>query len=245
MPGSVKPTRLVCPELLNQCTALPHKDWCVGWGQYPSVAHDMSDVPTPASTLKWERELEKTAGQALIHWLLRFHANATPLPAPPSWSLRKNARGAPTLVGALGQELCHVSLSHSRGAVVAALSRRPVGVDVEPCARAISYPKRLWHAEEARSHDVWHQLNLSGKSGFHLWLWVMKEAIAKTLGRGVAIFSALFIEPTAVPVQGGLRFRYRVDSINLPFSTGEIEVYVLKEYLMGVAVEHHFRPRES
>jgi len=72
----------------------------------------------------------------------------------------------------------HISVSHTRGLVAAAVSTAgPVGIDVEPVARTALPPGRAWltHAEQARlaPHPPREQHRLL------LRLWVAKEATLK------------------------------------------------------------------
>ena len=77
----------------------------------------------------------------------------------------------------------HVSISHTRAAAFCAISRQPIGIDAELCARAISpaVARRCCTPAErqalAAAPDPQRRL---------LELWTAKEAIVKCAGQGLA-----------------------------------------------------------
>lgn len=74
----------------------------------------------------------------------------------------------------------HISLAHTRGAVVCAVSSRPVGVDIESCARRISMrvaERFFTPCERAYAVDAARFLEV----------WTRKEAFVKRDGRGISL----------------------------------------------------------
>jgi 4'-phosphopantetheinyl transferase len=91
--------------------------------------------------------------------------------------------GRPVLRGA-GPGV-HISVSHGRGVVAAALSARgPIGVDVEVVrpVPAVELARRWFAAEEAGW--VLGRPEPERAAAF-LWLWTCKEALGKALGTGL------------------------------------------------------------
>ncbi len=85
--------------------------------------------------------------------------------------LQYDAHGKPYLEG-----MCCFSISHTRGAVAAAVSQQPVGVDVERADRQIPMKLRqryLTAAEQAYAADAKRFLEI----------WTRKEALLKRDGR--------------------------------------------------------------
>jgi len=74
-----------------------------------------------------------------------------------------------------------ISLSHTRGAALAAAAGRPVGVDLEPWSRPFSDRAWTWSFTPG-------ERRLADSGGFfpaRLALWCAKEAAAKSWGRGL------------------------------------------------------------
>lgn len=75
------------------------------------------------------------------------------------------------------------SLSHCEGAVAVALSRTPVGVDIEPCDRHLTPAL----AEKVLSPDekqVYNALSEAERNDYLLRAWVAKESLYKRTGQG-------------------------------------------------------------
>lgn len=114
------------------------------------------------SEKKGMRRLEWLAARYLLFYL-----------SPPGAVFRKDLYGKPHLTNFP----FHISVSHSRGAVAAAISRRPVGVDIQGFSRKIEELafKFTQKEEEACLREDRHkQLHV---------LWGAKEVLYKACGR--------------------------------------------------------------
>ena len=102
-------------------------------------------------------------------------ARALGLPEPPR--VEKDARGKPFLPDFPG---IHISISHTRGAVAAALSELPAGVDVEPASRLLHdwFPARFFTDAECFLADCPEEV---------IAVWTRKEALLKRDGRGITL----------------------------------------------------------
>ena len=104
------------------------------------------------------------------------------LGAGESWRLLTGSNGAPLVESARGP--LHVSLSHTRGAVAVALSRRAaVGVDVE-ARRALREGARVIPATMSAREQA--ALAAADAQSFYR-LWTRKEALLKALGLGFSV----------------------------------------------------------
>ena len=98
--------------------------------------------------------------------------------------------GRPSVAGLPG---LHVSLAHTRGAVVAAADLRPVGVDVEGLrARAVDPAVMAYALTAAEADEV---RAASDPSTAFLRHWVRKESLVKVGVAGLDRLSSLSIDP--------------------------------------------------
>lgn len=108
--------------------------------------------------------------------------------APAAWPLVADARGKPRIEGRPAAVTPSFSLSHTPGLVAAAADPggAPVGIDVEPAGRAISsaLARRILTPEEQRSLAGLDEEPLRRAL---LRRWVLKEALAKAVGKGLAL----------------------------------------------------------
>ena len=123
--------------------------------------------------------------------------------APTQVALGRDLLGRPCLPG---DEL-HTSLSHADAAVAVAVSRGPVGVDLELATRASQMPgiaERVLHPVEAAAFAG---LPEAQRAEALLALWVRKEALLKAAGIGLAremdSFQAPVDEAIAMPAAEG------------------------------------------
>jgi phosphopantetheinyl transferase len=124
----------------------------------------------------------------LTHLALRT-ALARLVPEAASQSLLRDARGKPFVEGA---QALDISLAHSGNFGLLVISRGgPVGVDVEPCDRAIAFPDtRLAQLLQAAANFPGRRtLHLDGVNSTAerdaLAAWTLLEAAGKCDGRGV------------------------------------------------------------
>ena len=114
----------------------------------------------------------QVAGRALLKQMYLRYVGA-PLPA-----IAVTERGKPYLV----DSPWHFSISHSKGHVFCALSKRPVGIDAEEIDRNIN----LKLAEKILSPMEWLQFDSAADQRLALLtFWVLKEAQAKMTGEGL------------------------------------------------------------
>lgn len=131
----------------------------------------------------------------VAHWALRWlvaEALARPIA---DVDIVADARGRPVLPA---DPRCHLSLSHSAGQGLVALSRgAPVGVDIE-VQRALPDADELiaLHGSPAEQ-EVLRRCDRQQRASSFLGLWTRKEACMKALGRG------LTLEPSAFDVGTG------------------------------------------
>ncbi len=118
--------------------------------------------------------------------------------------------GRPSIAGALG---LHVSLAHTRGAVVAGADRRPIGVDVEGARTRDLDPALLAHtltpAEAARVRSA------SDPPSAFLRHWVRKECLVKLGVVTLDELSHVELDPTTEQDVEGGRTRSRFGSLHL------------------------------
>ena len=123
------------------------------------------------------------AGHALLRHTLSRDGNQT----PGAWRFEKTPSGKPRLIGD-GADVRSFSLSHTRGMVACAVtSGAEVGVDVECVDREVDaggIAARFFAPAEAA-----RLLELDGDARRDRFfdLWVLKEALVKALGRGMAV----------------------------------------------------------
>lgn len=116
---------------------------------------------------------------------------------PAEVTLRRDPAGRPCLP----DDALYTSLSHAGGAAAIAISvRGPVGIDLEPAARAEQMPEiaaRIVHRAEAAEFAA---LAMPQRSAALLALWVRKEALLKAAGIGLAREMDTFEAPAEVPL---------------------------------------------
>ena len=114
----------------------------------------------------------QVAGRALLKQMYLRYVGA-PLPA-----IAVTERGKPYFV----DSPWHFSISHSKGHVFCALSKRPVGIDAEEIDRN----RNLKLAEKILSPMEWLQFDSAADQRLALLtFWVLKEAQAKMTGEGL------------------------------------------------------------
>ncbi len=108
----------------------------------------------------------------------------------------------PTLAASAGGPPWALSISHGRGVSVVVLSRRAVGVDLEPVVAGAYDPdvaRRVLHPDERR----WIEGEADRDLGF-LACWTRKEAVAKLRGTGLDDEAAAW---AATPTPLGIELR--------------------------------------
>lgn len=140
--------------------------------------------------------LKEIPAQSLIPDMVRQSAEQYPLDWTP------DAHGKPFPQGAVlpqTQKYCFISLSHSGEWAAAALSPRPVGLDIQTANRQnVAMMKRI--IRKFHPLEQAHLLSLEDASlsaAFAGW-WAMKEAVMKLCGKGLALsLHAFFINPAS------------------------------------------------
>ena len=176
--------------------ALPTRDWprtaltgvLVGlfetqaWQPWLADAHALIDAQEQgrAERQRRVRDRETLILAYAMHRLLLGQVLGIP---PAEVPLGRDDLGCPRLVdGAV-----HTSLSHAQGWVAVAIAASgPVGIDLEPAARASELPEiaaRICHPSEAA---VLAGMPDQARAAALLTLWVRKEAFLKAEGIGLA-----------------------------------------------------------
>ncbi|MGH8077978.1 MAG: 4'-phosphopantetheinyl transferase family protein [Lysobacter sp.] len=124
---------------------------------------------------------------ALHRLLLSRALSRDPMDVP----LERNELGCPRV---RGHDVC-TSLSHADGLIALAVAEGPVGVDVEPAARAAvmtEIARQVYHYSEATGLFV---LGETERNAALLAMWVRKEAVLKAAGVGLATPMQTFAAP--------------------------------------------------
>ncbi|MET0808813.1 MAG: 4'-phosphopantetheinyl transferase superfamily protein [Pseudoxanthomonas sp.] len=112
--------------------------------------------------------------------------------APRQVPLGRDELGCPRLAG----DVAYTSLSHSDELIALAVTGSgPVGVDIEPTARAVVMPeitRSVCHPTELAQLG---NLDESGRAAEMLALWVRKEALLKMAGIGLGVSMETFVAP--------------------------------------------------
>lgn len=129
----------------------------------------------------WIRRIDDETPRPAAAMLIRMAADRTSTPV----ELIREPDGRPRLMTGDAFSGLHVSISHSRDHVAAALSAvGPIGVDIEPLrdVPALALSRRWFDETEA---DWLATLPEGERSGEFLRLWTLKEATGKALGLGL------------------------------------------------------------
>ncbi len=112
--------------------------------------------------------------QAMLAHILKTHCGLSPLP-----ELARTQAGKPYFSSLPG---LHFNISHSKGRVLCALSRRPVGVDIEAIRpRREGLPRYALSPKEYAEYEA-----LGADWPAFYTLWTRKEAWCKYTGQGLA-----------------------------------------------------------
>ncbi|WNI27246.1 4'-phosphopantetheinyl transferase superfamily protein [Streptomyces sp. ITFR-16] len=121
---------------------------------------------------------------AVSRMVIRHTAAAALQTAPGSLDLTYRPGGRPQLRG-LGEEL-EVSLAHTEDVLVVGVSATgPVGVDVEPLGRPVSFELLRDHVCTPEEAEALAALPEAERALRMLNLWTLKEAYTKALGHGL------------------------------------------------------------
>ena len=171
------------------------------WQPWLPEAHRLLDPPERGRVQRrrtiGDRD-QLALGYALHRLVLGKVLGCDPVDAP----IGRDASGCPRLHG----ERMFTSLSHAdRCVALAVTATGPVGVDIEPSARASVMPEiasRVCHPADAAALAA---LVGSAWSAALLALWVRKEAFLKAAGVGLQRDMQTFIAPEAalLPLPGG------------------------------------------
>ena len=130
-------------------------------------------------TLSPQRSREALRSRVLLRRLAARVLGYTPRTVP----LRADPGQPPRLQPSEGW---HLSLSHSRGAALAAMARQPLGVDLEANSRSVTpaLARRFFSSQEANALDA---LELKRGSQWaqrqRLHCWLAKESLCKLLNQ--------------------------------------------------------------
>lgn len=121
------------------------------------------------------------ATRALLRTTLSEVDGNTP---PEAWVFTRDAYGKPALANQLTD--LHFSCSHTMWVSVVAVSRRPIGIDIESSSLSVddAFLAEYYSAQERR--DVARK-PIANRASAYARLWTLKEAVAKILGTGLAL----------------------------------------------------------
>jgi phosphopantetheinyl transferase len=138
----------------------------------------------------------RALGRALVHELLLERLGPGP------WTLAADHDGKPHVAELTGQPEIGISISHSGTVVAAALSMLgPVGVDVEQ-----NDPERDVQSIAAYAFGPQEQSAVrAGGTGAFYRIWTLREAIAKSVGTGLAMVTDGLDRVAAAPAEGAWR----------------------------------------
>ncbi len=144
---------------------------CPEW-LHPSERDALEDLPP-------QRSQEVLRSRVLLRRLAARVLGCTPQAVP----LRADPGELPQLHHGQGW---HLSLSHSRGAALAAMARQPLGVDLEASNRPIAPPlaRRFFSPQEAHALDLLEREHGSQwAQRQRLACWLAKESLCKLLNQ--------------------------------------------------------------
>lgn len=126
---------------------------------------------------------QRLLGKAMLRQRL---SRIYPDVAPTEWRLGQKPSGQPTFCKPSGHKPgLFVSLAHTAGMVVCAVSEHPVGIDVESCWRKVPIEPLAARYFSAEEHAKLQRLPAWQKAEMFFILWTLKEAYLKAHGRGI------------------------------------------------------------
>lgn len=187
---------------------------CADWMPWQQEAASLLDAAERTRIARKRRASDRdlTTFAYAFHRLLL--AAVLDLP-PKNVPLQRDAQGCPRLA----DDVAWTSLSHSDGLIALAASLRgPIGVDIEPLARAAEMAEIAGSVAHPREMAALSMLPESQRAAGLLALWVRKEALLKAAGIGLAQPMASFEGPpgTPLPLPGGIdgqTRRMRIDML--------------------------------
>lgn len=151
-----------------------------------------------------------------------------------SISIVGDNHGKPMLQADRHRETLHFNLTHSRGAVALAVSRREVGIDVEDRRREVEYhalAERYFAEAEARHLRPLRDQQL--RDAFFA-IWTLKEAYVKAIGRGISFPLDAFCFD--LDVDRLIAFRGLADFVTTDWHFAQFELS--DRHRAAVAVQH-------
>jgi len=146
------------------------------WDQFSHVLHETETAR--ASTFRSEQLRRRSARcRTAVRFILAGY-------------LKETATGVPLRVGAFGKpEVAgfdlHFNVSHSMGTAVCALSRCPIGIDVESLAGSSQSTDDMKFVCHPLEWDALAQYDPTERARQFLYLWTRKEAYFKAIGSGL------------------------------------------------------------
>lgn len=179
--GTLPPPRLIAVALMEV------RDWLPWLGDALTLLSASEAERVQRRRIATDRDALALA-YALHRLLLGKVLGRDPTEVP----LDRDERGCPRLAGGIA----YTSLSHADGLVALAVTTSgPVGVDIEPAARAVVMPEIAWsvcHGSEAAELAAFVE---PARGAALLAIWVRKEAVLKAAGVGLAVPMETFAAP--------------------------------------------------
>ncbi|WP_417473041.1 4'-phosphopantetheinyl transferase family protein [Luteimonas mephitis] len=161
------------------------------WSRWDDEAFTLLDAGERERVLSKRRPDDRKL-TALAYACHRLLLSAVLECAPWEVPLGRDARGCPVVAG----DRLLTSLSHAEGLVAIAVSPQgPVGIDIEPAARAGEMEEIAGRVCHPRELDALSALPGRQRERALLSLWVRKEALLKAAGIGMAVEMDRFEAP--------------------------------------------------
>lgn len=169
-------------------------------GRVPNALYECLDATERARAARFLGTADRSAFVA-AHALVRALLASSGDRAPADWSFTVDGHGKPRVAVDGDTRPPTFNISHTPGlvAAVADPAGRAAGIDVEACARRIdsALASRILTADERARFDALDPVSARGEL---LQRWVLKEALAKATGRGIALpFTRIHCERLSPP----------------------------------------------
>ncbi|WP_075879976.1 4'-phosphopantetheinyl transferase family protein [Vreelandella massiliensis] len=172
----------------HQPSVAPPRIWLLPIASaVPRTWYDYLDAQERARADRFLNPADRSAFIA-AHVMLRALLSSCGTRAPSDWTFTVDANGKPRIADDNARSFPSFNISHTAGlvAAIADPAGRAVGIDVEPSHRVIDPIMTPWVLSgEERKHFT--RLDETAAGDELLQRWVLKEALAKATGQGLAM----------------------------------------------------------
>lgn len=132
----------------------------------------------------WSFKFQKDRNAYIVaHGLLRSVLSLHFPIAPKDWNFHESALGKPEQINFPGE--MYFNISHTRGMVCCALSRYPIGIDIESIKAFDSFPVSILPISFKEINDI-NQPSHSTCSWRTAVCWTLRESLLKGTGEGIS-----------------------------------------------------------